>query len=543
MMGKIPAILVIDDNPDNLTSIKAVLADSIQGVKVLTALDGETGIDLALSGNPDVILLDIIMPGVDGLSVCRQLKQDERVSHIPVIMLTALKTNRDIRIKALEAGAEAFLTKPFDEIELIAQLKAMVRIKELADMQRAEKSKLSSMVLARTLDLEKELAEHRKAKDELIVAKNKAEESDRLKSAFLANMSHEIRTPMNGIIGFSELLKETNLDTDERDRYVKIINDNCQQLLHIINDIIDISKIEAGLVELDTAGFSLDMMMDSLAGNCQKEVSLKGLEMILSKEPASLAYDIIADQTKLRQVMDNLLSNAIKFTKEGTIEFGYKLKKDKLEFFTKDTGIGIPEQHREAIFNRFWQVETGLARQYGGNGLGLSISNAFVKAMGGEIVVESTPGLGSCFSFSIPLARSDKKKCDDAVHETAPLDFSGTTILVVEDEPDNFSLMNIFLERLGFHVEHAWDGKEAMQIFHEQADISMVLMDFKLPDIPGQEITRMMLTLRPDLPVIATTAYAMHGDREKTFQSGCVGYLAKPIRFKELADTLNRFRK
>jgi len=536
-------ILAIDDNQDNLVTLRAVVSDAIPRARVITALDGNSGINLALTENPDVILLDIVMPVFDGLEVCRKLKQDKRISHIPVIMLTALKTDRQTRIKALDAGAESFLAKPLDEVELIAQVKAMAKIKEAADLQRLEKSNLASLVSERTLALEKELNERRKAEAELIVAKNKAEESDRLKSAFLANMSHEIRTPMNGIIGFSELLKEQDINVAERDRFIRIINDNCQQLLHIINDIIDISKIEAGIIELDPDDFCLNETMDSLYENYLPEASNKGVQLILTKDPYWEKSRIVLDHGKLRQVLDNLLANAIKFTDAGRVEFGYNHRDNRLDFYVKDTGIGIAEDHKEIIFNRFWQAEFGLVRKYGGNGLGLSITRAFIKKMGGEIMVESTPGLGSCFSFSLPYIQSVDRPATQVQKSQDVPDFAGRTILIVEDEPDNFDLLNIILGRLNLVIFHAWNGDEAMRIFAEHPETELVLMDFKLPDIPGQEITKMMLKLRPEMPVIATTAYAMHGDKEKATEAGCAAYLAKPIRMNDLLQVLKNFLK
>lgn len=702
-------ILAIDDNLDNLITLKAVIADAIPGTKVITALDGSSGISLALSENPDVILLDIVMPVFDGLSVCRKLKENENISHIPVIILTALKTDRKTRVKALEAGAEAFLAKPLDEIELIAQVKAMAKIKESSDLQRIEKSQLAILVNERTLEIQKELIIRKKAEEELqkanqklrqtqvatlnlfedlkkemnarekseyalresekrhryisttisdiaysctkepgqdyiiswisgateqltgysneellgkkcwrfmvvesdlplfdafvtgvlpgtsghtqlrilkkngevawmdsfvecrldseingneilygalvnisvrkkyeselVIAKNKAEESDRLKSAFLANMSHEIRTPMNGIIGFSELLTDADLSTVERDRYIRIINDNCQQLLHIISDIIDISKIEAGLIAPEPEQFCLNDLIDSLAENYQAKASGKGLKFSVYKDLVCDACSILADQPKLRQIMENLLSNAIKFTQVGEVDFGYKLRDEKLEFYVNDTGIGISQEHSNAIFDRFWQVETGLARQYGGTGLGLSISNAFVKSLGGEISLESTPNLGSCFHFNIPYIKSGLKTAIDRSTKKDTMDLKRKTILVVEDEPDNFYLLNIILSKLNLIVHHAWDGEQAMLLFNEKPEIDLVFMDIKLPDIPGLEITRRMLLKRNDIPIIATTAYAMSGDKEKTLEAGCMGYLSKPIRVEELKEILDRFLK
>jgi len=388
-----------------------------------------------------------------------------------------------------------------------------------------------------------DISVRKKYESELLISKNKAEESDRLKSAFLANMSHEIRTPMNGIIGFSELLTDTDISIPERDRYIRIINDNCQQLLHIINDIIDISKIEAGLIETEQVEFCLNDLMDSLAENYQVKAVTKGLTLNLLKDLECNSCSIISDQPKLRQILENLLSNAIKFTQKGQVDFGYKCVNDKLEFFIKDTGIGISEEHRSAVFDRFWQVETGLARQYGGTGLGLSISNAFVKSLGGEISLESTPSLGSCFNFSIPYNQSGFKTVEEKPMEKGKAEFNGKTVLIVEDEPDNFYLLNIILNKLGLNIFHAWDGAQAMQLFIEHPEIDLVLMDIKLPDIPGLEITRRMLVERGNIHIVATTAYAMTGDREKTLNAGCSGYLSKPIRVEELVDVLNEFLK
>ncbi|MCX6277866.1 MAG: response regulator [Bacteroidetes bacterium] len=569
-------LLAIDDNADNLITIRALISDAFPSATLHTALTGIHGIELAISEDPHVILLDVVMPGMDGLAVCRQLKADERSRHIPVIMLTALKSDRQIRVDAIESGAEAFLSKPLDEVELVAQVKAMIKIKAAGVLQRLEKEQLTSLVQERTLAIEKELLERRETEKklqeanlklqqtqaatleliedlkvemaartqneaELIRAKEKAEQSDRLKSAFLANMSHEIRTPMNGIIGFSGLLSEPDVNIAERHHYIKVINDNCQQLLHIVSDIIDISKIEAGLIEIDIIDFCLNELMDSMLENYLPKATSKGLAIFLHKEMVCPACSIAGDQSKIRQALDNLLTNALKFTAKGQVNFGYRLIEGKLQFFVEDTGIGIAPEHQEVIFNRFWQVETGLARLYGGTGLGLSISRAFIRKLGGDIHVESQQGKGSRFIVNIPYNPSGVKPNAKIPVSNRPDNFKGKTILVVEDESDNFEYLQIILEKLNFTILHAWNGNEALQIFSEHQEINLILMDFKLPDISGQEVTRQILRVRKDIPVIATTAYAMSGDRAKALQTGCVDYLPKPIRPEEMAELLRKY--
>ena len=253
------------------------------------------------------------------------------------------------------------------------------------------------------------------------------------------------------------------------------------------------------------------------------------------------ACSISGDPSKIRQVLDNLLTNAMKFTAKGEITFGYDLVGDKLHFFVADTGIGIAPEYREAVFNRFWQVETGLARQYGGTGLGLSISRAFVRKMGGDIQFESVAGKGSRFLFDLPYSPSNEKQRSLHPESKNHDNLFGKNILVVEDEEYNFEFIRILLTRLNLNILHAWNGTEALQLFSDNPEIDMVLMDFKLPDIPGQEVTRKVLGIKRELPVVATTAYAMAGDREKALQAGCVDYLSKPINPKELESVLRMY--
>lgn len=238
--------------------------------------------------------------------------------------------------------------------------------------------------------------------NDLIIARIKAEESDHLKSAFLANMSHEIRTPMNAIMGFSELILDLEISNEELNKYIRIINANTSHLLSVISDIIDISKTQAGQFTVESEAVDINKLMNELLLTYEKELGSKKLKLHLSADRANSLIEIQTDGTRIKQIFCNLLNNAIKFTKEGEIEFGYKTKTNFIEFYVKDHGIGIAQQDQSLIFERFMQAKATNGALNGGNGLGLSISKALVEKLGGSIRVDSEPGIGSCFVFTIP---------------------------------------------------------------------------------------------------------------------------------------------
>ena len=385
--------------------------------------------------------------------------------------------------------------------------------------------------------VQQDLAEREKTNKELIKAKEKAEESDRLKSAFLANMSHEIRTPMNGIIGFSEILQEETLTGEKRKSYTQIVMNSGQQLLNIVNDILDISKIETGQVKINNNKVILNQMMLELFTFFKPKINTQEVSLYLHKDAGDEESTIHTDKARLSQVFNNLLSNAVKFTQKGHIKFGYEIKTDEVLFFVEDTGIGIPAKYHDSIFERFRQADMDLSRKYGGTGLGLSISKGLVELMNGRLWLESKQGKGSTFYFTIPYQeKPEKEKNTRTEEDIAETDenISNTTILLVEDEEINHLYFEEVLSSHNINLLQAYNGKEAVEICTEHPEIQLVIMDIKMPEMDGFEATRNIKKYRPDLPVIAITAYAMAEDRQKALKAGCDDYLSKPVKYKTL---------
>jgi PAS domain S-box-containing protein len=810
-------ILAIDDNNDNLISLNAVIKEAFPESTVFTALNGPKGIKLAIDNDPDVILLDIIMPDMDGFEVCRQLKQDERVKHIPVVFLTAAKDDTINRIKALEMGAEAFLYKPIDEPELTAQIRAMVKIKKANRSILNEKEHLALLVSERTMELEKSQSETLKmlsklkvenelrkqteldliaAKDKavesekyleniinsmgdpvfvkddqsrlllvnnafcsifnlardliigktlaeeesseereiflridnqvlsdgkeniqeelltvrgrqtktistrksrfidkngkkhligvirdlterkqvevalqesdanlkaiiensiesiwsidtnyqiryvnevfisafkesfgvtiskgvnlikalpenlrpkwierytrafkgesfifldevdigdstiyievamnpisvegkvvaasfygkniteqknyetrLIEAKERSEESDRLKSAFLANMSHEIRTPMNGILGFADLLKKPDLTGEKQQKYISIIQKSGVRMLNIINDIVSISKIESGLMETNLQASNINEQVEYIYTFFKPEIEGKGIQFSFNNSLTAKEAILNTDREKVYAILTNLVKNAAKYTEKGSIEIGYNRKGEFIKFYVKDTGIGIPKNRQEAIFERFIQADLLDPNAYEGAGLGLSISKAYLEMLGGKIWVKSRPGKGSTFYFTLPLKDETVKKSitnNEILHSDDQLPGINLKILVAEDDETSEELISIALQEFGDEIINVKTGAEAVAACLNNPDINLVMMDIRMPEMDGYEATRKIRKFNKEVIIIVQTAYALEGDKEKALTAGCNDYMSKPVMTDELELKIKKFFK
>jgi len=386
---------------------------------------------------------------------------------------------------------------------------------------------------------------------DLTVSKEKAEESDMLKSAFLANMSHEIRTPMNGILGFSELLKTPGLTGTEQHIYIDIIEKSGKRMLNIINDIIDISKIEAGLMKIDLAETNINEQIEYIYTFFKPEMEAKGLmHAFRNSLPAKMAI-IKTDREKLYAILVNLVKNAIKYTEKGTIEFGYTSKDSlskltELQFYVRDTGIGIPKDRIEAIFERFIQADIPdkMARQ--GAGLGLTIAKSYVDMLGGRIWVESEEGIGSTFYFTLPY-HVEQEEINRIPSEGKDIksinDVLGLKILIAEDDETSEILISINVKELTNEVIKARTGIETVEICRNRPDIDLILMDIQMPGLNGYEATRQIRQFNKDVVIIAQTAFGLTGDREKAISAGCNDYIAKPLNKNELLSLIKKYFK
>jgi len=388
------------------------------------------------------------------------------------------------------------------------------------------------------------IVERQEHQQQLIAAKEKAEESDRLKTAFLANMSHEIRTPMNAIIGFAEMLNRPNLSDERRKYYTEIISENSNQLLAIVNDILDISRIETGQIEIREDVFNVNDMLLELYVMFKSKAAQKNISVYTHKEMPDHQVVIQSDEFKLRQILNNLIVNALKFTHKGSIKFGYTKVNEELHFFVEDTGIGIYDDMLDKIFERFRQADSDITRRYGGTGLGLSISKGYVELLGGKIWVESKPDVGTKFSFSLPYQPYKKlSEKTDRLRKTEDIkpDFDLPTILIAEDELMNYIYLEELLEDYNINLIHAQNGKQAVEMCHQHPEIQLILMDIRMPELNGYDATKQIKAFRPTLPIIAQSAFAMLNDHQKAKEAGCDDYITKPIDEIELLELLQKY--
>lgn len=395
------------------------------------------------------------------------------------------------------------------------------------------------------LILIKNITGQKKSEFELIKAKEKAEESERLKTVFLANMSHEIRTPMNGIIGFSEMLTHDNITTDKRKQFVKFINTSCNQLLSVINDIIEISKIESGQLKMLESIVNVnELLQEQFYFFSNNTFNLEEVELVISKKLPDEYSIICTDGSKIKQVLMNLISNAYKFTQEGKIEIGAELKtiseQKFVEFFVKDTGIGIDKKHFNVIFERFRQIDETDTRQYGGTGLGLTIAKAFVGVLKGNIYLESEPKKGSCFYFTVPY--KDILDENRPTNASTPQKTTIKNILIAEDEKLNyFVLKEIIEEKFNVTIHYAQNGKEAIDLLKNNGLIDLVLMDIKMPEIDGLDATLEIRKIKPDIPVLAITAYSIYEAHEKAKEAHFNAFITKPITSGQISRLLKKY--
>ncbi len=391
-----------------------------------------------------------------------------------------------------------------------------------------------------------DITENKNYEVELKNAKERAEESDRLKTAFLANMSHEIRTPMNAIVGFSELLNDPDLTDDTRREFVGLIGENSKVLLNLIEDIIDVAKIEARQVKMVWSTCQVNAILDELAEYYMKQLAKypnKQIRIEVEKGVRRDDFVVITDPLRLRQILNNLIGNAIKFTEKGEVRVGYEMNgRESLQFYIKDTGIGLPNEKLELIFERFRQGEESSTKEYGGTGLGLTISKRLVEMLGGKMWVESVLHRGSTFYFSIPY-RPAKEATETKLFrpKSDKQDWSDKTVLVAEDETSNFELIKATLLRTNAKVIRALNGREAVEICGGDRKVDLVLMDIRMPVMNGYEATRLIKAEKKDLPIISLTAYAMSDDRDKSFRAGCDEYVSKPFNPADLLEKMSRF--
>ena len=511
-------VLLVDDQALVAEVVRRIL-NAVEGASFEYCSESPKALRTAREVEPTVILQDLEMPEIDGFGLLQQYRGDSVLGDVPVIMLTG-KEEAETKAKAFALGASDYVVKLPDPVELMARIRHhSAGYNNLRLRRRSEDALRAAEAAARQ-------------------AAKEADAANAAKSIFLARMSHEIRTPMNAILGYTQILStEPNL-TDKQRKAVETIHSSGEHLLGLINDVLDLAKIEAGREELTPTNFDLPGRLQAIGAMFEVRCQQKGLEWRLETDLANAA--VRGDENKLRQVLINLLGNAVKFTVEGEVALRVKsLGEDRYSFEVTDTGPGIPQKSREAIFEPFQQDEAGV--RHGGTGLGLSITRSHVELMGGELDLASEVGKGSRFSFSLALPDADAAVAAEPQTVIGLADGRSVQALVVDDIMSNRDVLKQLLERIGVTVDVAESGEEALLMARERKP-DIVFMDLHLPGMDGVE-TRKRLTTEhgADIPVVCVTAAVYSHERGQLKEQGFDAVIMKPLRAEEVYETLPVF--
>ncbi len=506
-------VLLVEDNPASIGMVNTAL--EAEGYLVSVATTGEKALERAERTLPDLILLDILLPGIDGYETCRRLKNSEKTKEIPILFMSGLTESFD-KIKGFDLGAVDYITKPIDTSELLARIRTHLSIQRM--------------------------------QDELREAKELAESANRTKSRFLAHMSHELRSPLQGILGFSELIQTYPDLTPQIKKDISAISNSGNHLLKLINDLLEMAKIDAGRTTLDMEDFNLHATVRFVQEMFRATAEKNGLELKTRISP-DVPKGVYSDPCKIRQILINLLSNAVKFTEQGQIllevdlfEKGGRMSQDPsqssdtipLIFKITDTGPGIAAEEMDILFQPFQQTKYGRKNE-GGTGLGLAICRNFVEIMGGEITVQSEIGNGTVFSVILPFALS--KTTQAPVVQPAfskGMAISGSRILIVDDDPSTRLILRKFIEQEQFSIEEAGNGIEALaqyKAFHPD----LIWMDLTMPEFGGLQVVKEIrqmenLEKQKRVPAIAISAAGFKEQKEEAISSGYDDFLEKPFR-------------
>jgi signal transduction histidine kinase len=573
MNDKRDSILYIDDEQENLLGFKYVFKKFF---KVYVAASASEGWEI-LKNNPiKVIITDQRMPKTTGVQLLEKVANEYPL--VLRIILTGYTDVQDI-IQAINKGKiYQFIRKPWNKDEVKVILDNAIKVYDLQsqNLQLIESLKITNAELAevnrtlekkveeRTIEIEdknRELEKHRNNLEELVkqrtfeleIAKEKAEESDRLKSSFLANVTHEIRTPMNAIMGFSELMVSDDTYThEELKEFKELIVLNSESLLRLIDDILDISSIEANQISISYSDQNLHKDLEELSMfyNEQKKILNKSDLEIKFEKPDGEDLLVSTDKIRLNQILSNLIGNALKFTEKGYVRFGYKLIQKHnsnavLQFYIKDTGIGIPAEAQKYVFDRFRKVDIDSSKIFRGTGLGLCICKSLVEMFGGEIWIESVIDNGSVFYFEIPYIPASREIDDILLTDTDfinhKFDFRGKSILIAEDEDSSYYYIENVLRNTSAKLIRTKNGQETIDLVQSTNDLDLILMDIQMPVVSGYEAILTIKEKKKDIPIIVQTAYALLEQKDKILNSGCDAMISKPFKSSDLLNMIKKF--